>query len=78
MIQNHVHLLLGKVHAVPTLLTETETDAALIICYMCLRSGDCFPDVLVVDHDSNFTSKRFRGRNPRLRQERGLVPHRRL
>jgi len=27
---------------------------------MCLRSGDGFPDVLVVDHDSKFTSAVFR------------------
>ncbi len=27
---------------------------------MCLRSGDGFPDVLVVDHDSKFTSEVFR------------------
>ena len=26
---------------------------------MCLRSGDGFPDVLVVDHDPKFTSKVF-------------------
>ena len=58
---NHVDLLSGKVHAVPTRSTATATatataaDAAAIICDMCLRSGDSdgFPDVLVVDHDSN-------------------------
>jgi hypothetical protein len=27
---------------------------------MCLRSSDGFPDVLVVDHDSKFTSEVFR------------------
>ena len=26
---------------------------------MCLRSGDGFPDVLVVDHDAEFTSEVF-------------------
>ena len=31
-------------------------DAADIIRDMCLRSGDGFPDVLVVDHDPKFTS----------------------
>ena len=54
---NHVDLLSGKVHAVPTRSTAAATaaDAAAIICDMCLRSGDSdgFPDVLVVDHDSN-------------------------
>ena len=52
MIQNHVDLLSGKVHAVPTRSTATAADAAAIIRDMCLRSGDGFPDVLVVDHDS--------------------------
>jgi hypothetical protein len=56
MIQNHVDLLSGKVHAVPTRATATAADAAAIIRNMCLRSGDGFPDVLVVDHDSKFTS----------------------
>ena len=60
MIQNHVDLLSGKVHAVPTRSTATATDAAAIIRDMCLRSGDGFPDVLVVDHDSKFTSEVFR------------------
>jgi hypothetical protein len=60
MIQNHVDLLSGKVHAVPTRSTATAADAAAIIRDMCLRSGDGFPDVLVVDHDSKFTSEVFR------------------
>jgi hypothetical protein len=60
MIQNHVDLLSGNVHAVPTLATATAADAAAIICDMCLRSGDSFPDVLVVDHNSKFTSDVFR------------------
>ena len=60
MIQNHVDLLSGKVHAVPTRSTATAADAAAIIRDMCLRSGDGFPDVLVVDHDSKFTSALFR------------------
>ena len=60
MIQNHVDLLSGKVHAVPTRSTATATDAAHILRDMCLRSGDGFPDVLVVDHDSKFTSEVFR------------------
>ena len=60
MIQNHVDLLSGKVHAVPTRSTATAADAATIIRDMCLRSGDGFPDVLVVDHDSKFTSEVFR------------------
>ena len=60
MIQNHVDLLSGKVHAVPTRATATATDAADIIRDMCLRSGDGFPDVLVVDHDPKFTSDVFR------------------
>jgi hypothetical protein len=66
MIQNHVYLLLGKVHAVPTRATVTAADAAEIICCMCLRSGDGFSDVLVADND------------PGPRQEHGLVPHCRL
>ncbi len=57
MIQNHVDLLSGKVHAVPT--RAKAADAAAIIRDICLRSGDGFPDVLVVDHDSKFTSKVF-------------------
>ena len=60
MIQNHVDLLSGKVHAVPTRATATASDAADIIRDMCLRSGDGFPDVLVVDHDPKFTSDVFR------------------
>jgi hypothetical protein len=60
MIQNHVDLLSGKVHAVPTRATATAADAADIIRDMCLRSGDGFPDVLVVDHDPKFTSDVFR------------------
>ena len=60
MIQNHVDLMSGKVHAVPTRATATAADAADIIRDMCLRSGDGFPDVLVVDHDPKFTSEVFR------------------
>ena len=56
-IQNHVDLLSGKVHAVPTRSTATATDAEAIIRDMCLRSGAGFPDVLVVDHDAKFTSE---------------------
>ena len=48
MIQNHVDLLSGRVHAVPTRATATTADAATIIRDMCLRSGAGFPDVLVV------------------------------
>ena len=59
MIQNHVDLLSGKGHAVPTRSTATATDAAAIIHDMCLRFGDGFPNVLVVDHDSKFTSEVF-------------------
>ena len=60
MIQNHVDLLSGKVHAVSTRSTATAAEAAEIIRDMCLRSGDGFPDVLVVDHDPKFTSDVFR------------------
>ncbi len=60
MIQNHVDLLPGKEHAVPTRATATAADAAEIIRVMCLLSGDGFPDVLVVDHDPKFTSEVFR------------------
>ena len=60
MIQNHVDLLSGKVHAVATRATASATDAAEIIRDMCLRSGAGFPDVLVVDHDPKFTSEVFR------------------
>ncbi len=56
MIQNHVDLLLGKVHAVSTRSTATAAEVAEIIRDMCLRSGNGFPDVLVVDHDPKFTS----------------------
>ena len=58
MIQNHVDLLSGKVHAVPT--RSTTTDAVHILRDMCLLSGDGFPDVLVVDHEAKFTSEVFR------------------
>lgn len=61
MIQNHVDLLSGQVNAVPTRSTATAADAALIIRDMRVRSGDGFPDVLVVDHDPKFTSDVFRG-----------------
>jgi hypothetical protein len=60
MIQNHVDLLLGKLHAIPTRATATAEDAAAMIRDMCLLSEDSFPDVLVVDSDSKFTSKVFR------------------
>ena len=60
MIQNHVDLLSGKVHAVPTRSTVTAADAAAIIRDMCLRSGDGFPDVRVLDHAAKFTSEVFR------------------
>jgi hypothetical protein len=40
MIQNHINLLSGKVHAVPTRSTATAADAAAIIRYLCLCSGD--------------------------------------
>jgi hypothetical protein len=55
MIQVHINLLSGKVHAVPTRATATAADAAVIIRDMCLRSIDGFQDVLVVDHDPKFT-----------------------
>ena len=60
MIQNHVDLLSGKAHAVPTRSTATATDAAAIIRDLCLRSGAGFSDVLVVDHDAKFTSEVLR------------------
>ena len=53
MVQSHVVLLSGKVHVVPTSATAMAADAAAIIRDTCLRSGDGFPDVLVVDHDSS-------------------------
>jgi hypothetical protein len=59
MIQNHVDLLSGKVHAVPT--RAAATAAREMIRDMCLRSGDCFPRVLVADFDPKFTSDVLRG-----------------
>ncbi len=59
MIQNHINLLSGKVSTVPKRAMAMAADAAEIIHYMCLRSGDGFPDVLVVDHDPKFTSNMF-------------------
>ncbi len=59
MIQIHGDLLSDKVHAFLTRATATAADAAEIICDMCLRSGDGFPNVLVVVHDPKFTSKVF-------------------
>ncbi len=44
----------------PTRATATAADAADIIRDMCLRSGDGFPDVLVVYHDRKCTSDVFR------------------
>ena len=38
----------------------TAADAADIIRDMCLRSGDGFPDILLVDHDSKYISEVFR------------------
>ncbi len=60
MIQNHIYLLSGKVHAVPTCATATAAEAAEIICYMCLRSSNGFPNVLVVDHNPKVTREVFR------------------
>jgi hypothetical protein len=61
MMQNLVDLLSGKVHAGPTWATATAADAVEIIRDMCLRSGDGFPDELVVvDHDPKFTSEMYR------------------
>jgi hypothetical protein len=57
MIQKHIDLLSGMVHAVHTRATATVADEAEIICYMCLWSGDRFPYMLVVDHDPKFTSE---------------------
>ncbi len=59
MIQNHIDLLSGKVHAVPTCAMATAADATATLRDMCLRSGNGFPNVLVVDHDSKFTSDMF-------------------
>ena len=70
MMQNHVDLLSGEVHAVPTRSTATATDTAAIICDMCLRSGAGFPDALVVDHYAKFTSEIFLAF-----VKHGLVPH---
>ncbi len=56
MIQNQVDLLSSKVHAIPSLVTAMAAESAKIIFNMCLRSGNGFPDVLVVDHDPKFTS----------------------
>ena len=60
MIQDQVDLLYGKMHAVPTRSTATAAAAAAIIRDICLRSGDGYPDVLVVDHNSKFSSEVFR------------------
>ncbi len=46
MIQNHVDLLAGKVHAVPCRATATAADAAAIVRDMCLRSSDGSPTCL--------------------------------
>ena len=59
MLQTHVDLLSGRVHAVPTRATATAADAATIIRDMCLRSGAGFPDVLMVDHDAKSTSDAY-------------------
>jgi hypothetical protein len=59
MIQNHIDLLSGKVHAVPTHATATAAKAAGITRNISLRSGDGFPDVLAVDHDPKFMSQVF-------------------
>ena len=73
MIQNHVDLLTGKVHAVPTRSTATAAEAARIILEMGLSSGAGIPDVLVVDHDPKFTSDVFRALT---RQGAGFLPDR--
>jgi hypothetical protein len=57
MIQNHVDLLLGRVHThSPHWRYGNAAEAAEIIHNMCLRSGNGFPDVLVVDHYAKCTS----------------------
>ena len=59
MIQNHVDLLSGKAHPVPTRSTATAMDAEATIRDMCLRPVAEFPDsdVLAVDHDARLTSE---------------------
>jgi hypothetical protein len=46
--------------AADRLCSAAAADAAEIIRDMCLRSGEGFPDVLVVDRDPKFTSDVFR------------------
>ena len=58
-VQVHVDHLSGKVHPVPTRAIDTAADAARILLEMAPRSGDGIPDVLVVDHDPEFTSALF-------------------
>ena len=62
MIQNHVDLLPGKVHAVPTPRRRRRRTPLRSFATMCrpVRSGTGFPDVLVVDHDAKLTSEVFR------------------
>ena len=55
-----VDLLSGKVHATPSKSTDNAATAAQTLLDHSLRSGDCVPDVLVVDHDPKFTSQLFR------------------
>ena len=70
MIQNHVALLSGNVHAVPTRSTATASDAAVIIRDICMRSCAGFLDALVVDPRLH-----VRGVS-RFHQEDRLVPGR--
>ena len=60
-MQVHVDHLSGKIHAVPTRATNTAADAVRSVLEMAPRSGDGVPDVLVVDHDPQSTSKLFWG-----------------
>ncbi len=48
-----IDLLSGKAYTVCTRATATAAAAAEIICDTCLRSSNCFPDVLLVDHNPN-------------------------
>ena len=54
-----VDLLSGKVHSTPSKSTDNAAMAAQTLLDHSLWSSKGVPDVLVVDHDSKFTSQLF-------------------
>ena len=73
MIQNHVDMLSGKVHAVPTRSRQLQRTQRRSFATCACSLASAFPTSGVVDHNATVTSEVYP-----LRQKHGLVPHRRL